>query len=387
MTLPSLKHIAILGSTGSIGTQTLDLVRRLPDRLRVTALAAGTNAQALADQALEFGVNAVALFDSGGASVLADNLPSHVERYFGSGGLEVIATRPDVDIVVVSVAGSVGTQATIAALLAGKIVALATKEVLVSAGEIVIEAAKRGGGRLITIDSEHSGVLQCLQGHTAESVKKVWLTASGGPFRNWPLEKLAEVTVHDALNHPVWRMGRKLTVDSATMMNKGLETIEAQWLFNLSVDQVGVVIQPQSTIHALVQFVDGSILAQLSTADMRLPIEYALLYPERVDAELPELDILKIGTLEFYEPDEIRFPCLRLAREAALAGGTATTVLNAANETAVSGFLAERLPFLGIAHIVEKALEHHSVIKHPSLEEILSADKWARNFVSKAVSA
>jgi 1-deoxy-D-xylulose-5-phosphate reductoisomerase len=299
----------------------------------------------------------------------------------------MMAVRPDVDIVVVAVAGAIGTRATVAALLAGKTVALATKEVLVAAGEVVVDAAKRGGGRLVPIDSEHSGVFQCLSGAPIETVKKIWLTASGGPFRTWTSEQIDSATVEDALNHPTWRMGRKITVDSATMMNKGLEIIEAKWLFNVSIDQVAVVVHPQSTIHALVQYNDGSLIAQMGTADMRLPIEYALLYPQRIDAKLAQLDILKLGTLNFEAPDEGRFPCLRLAREASIKGGTAPSVMNGANEAAVLRFLEKRLPFVGIAKVVEQALTHHTVLESPSLEQILKADEWARDFVSEAVSA
>ena len=387
MSVPSLKHIAILGSTGSIGKQTLDLARRLPDRLRVTAITAGSNARLIAEQAMEFGVNAVGLVDKVHAHELDDILPHNVERCYGAAGLETIALRPDVDILVVAVAGAIGTRATVAALLAGKTVALATKEILVAAGEVVMQAAKTGGGTLLPIDSEHSGVFQCLQGQSRNDVKKIWLTASGGPFRTWSMERIATATVEDALNHPTWRMGRKITVDSATMMNKGLETIEARWLFDVSIDQVAVVVHPQSTVHALVQYNDGSVLAQLGTADMRLPIEYALLYPERIDADLPQLDVLKLGTLDFEVPDENRFPCLRLAREAARTGGTAPSVLNAANEAAVMHFLAQRLSFLGIANMVEQALENYTAVENPTLEEILTADEWARHFVSEAVSA
>jgi 1-deoxy-D-xylulose-5-phosphate reductoisomerase len=352
MSLPSLKQIAILGSTGSIGKQTLDIVRRLPDRLRVTAIAAGSNSRTICEQAMEFGVNAVGLVDDIDSQFLERSLPRQVEQQFGQRCLETIAVRTDVDIVVVAVAGSIGTRATIAALTAGKTVALATKEVLVAAGALVVRAAETGGGKLVPIDSEHSGVFQCLNGEDRQSIDKVWLTASGGPFRTWTSDQMSAVTVNDALNHPTWKMGRKVTVDSATLMNKGLETIEAKWLFNLPIDKVDVVIHPQSIVHALVQFTDGSVMAQLGTADMRLPIEYALLYPERIDGGLKKLDILSMGRLEFEKPDEGRFPCLRLAREACRRGGTAPAVLNAANEAAVGSFLNERLSFLQIPKVV-----------------------------------
>jgi len=387
MPISSLKRIAILGSTGSIGVQTLDIARRLPDRICVTALAAHSNAKLLADQATEFRVDAVALFDKSGAENMRTAISSRIEQYYGPESLETIATRDNVDIVVVAVAGAVGTRATVAALLAGKTVALATKEVLVAAGEVVTNAARVGGGQLVPIDSEHSGVFQCLLGQPIEAVKKIWLTASGGPFRTWSKERLSSVTVEQALNHPTWSMGTKVTIDSATMMNKGLEMIEAHWLFNVPIDRIGVVVHPQSKVHALVQYNDGAVLAQLGTADMRLPIEYALLYPERIDANLPGLDILTLGSLDFEAPDEDKFPCLKLARESADRGGTAPAVLNAANESAVNSFLNRQLSFLQIAHIVEKTLSHHKVVENPTLDEILSADDWARSFVSEALSA
>jgi 1-deoxy-D-xylulose-5-phosphate reductoisomerase len=387
MLLPHLKHIAILGSTGSIGRQTLDIVRRLPYRLRVTALAAGSNAELVTEQALQFGANVVALVDNVDARVLDNSLPRSTERLYGVGSLEAIAVRPDVDIVVVAVNGAIGTRATIAALRAGKTVALATKEVLVAAGALVTSAAKVGGGHLVPIDSEHSGVLQCLLGASPKSVKKVWLTASGGPFRSWTDEQLSRASVGDALQHPTWQMGKKVTIDSATMMNKGLETIEAKWLFDLDIDQVGVVVHPQSTVHALVQFNDGSVIAQLGHADMRLPIEYALLFPDRIDAGLPHLDVLSLGKLEFEPPDEQRFPCLRLARESSKRGGTAPAVLNAANEAAVRLFLRGQMSFLGIAETVERALEYHTVIEDPNLDQIFIADNWARGFVSEVTPA
>jgi 1-deoxy-D-xylulose-5-phosphate reductoisomerase len=387
MATPTIKRIAILGSTGSIGLQTLDIVRRLPDRLRVTAVAAGSNGRALAEQMREFAVTAAALVDKRQAFELDALLAHEADVFFGAASLETIAVRPDVDIVVVAVAGAIGVRATISALAAGKTVALATKEVLVAAGSVVTEAARLGGGTLIPIDSEHSGVFQCLAGQPVNSVKKIWLTASGGPFRSWSAGQIEAATVEQALNHPTWSMGRKVTIDSATMMNKGLEMIEAKWLFNISIDRIGIIVHPQSTVHALVQYHDGSVLAQLGTADMRLPIEYALLYPERIDAQLPQLDIMNLRSLEFEPPDEERFPCLRLARAASVRGGTAPAVMNAANEEAVELFLKRQIPFLGIPRIVEEALNQQSIVDSPSLDQILLADERARNFVSEAVTA
>lgn len=376
-----MKRIAILGSTGSIGQQTIDIVRRLPERLTITALAAGSNAEAVGQQALEFGAQAVALVDEGGRQTLDNMLPRQTQRYYGPDALELIATRDDVDVVVVAVAGAIGTRATIAALCAGKDVALATKEVLVAAGEVVVSAAKLGDGHLLPIDSEHSGLLQCLDGRDPATVEKLWITASGGPLRTWTREQMQNVTVADALNHPTWSMGNKITVDSATLMNKGLEMIEAHWLFNIAPEKIDCVVHPQSLVHALVEFVDGSILGQFGLPDMRLPIEYALMYPERVPCGLPRLSPLKLGTMTFEPPDEERFPCLGLARLAMALGGTAPAVLNAANEVAVNRFLKGTLSFAQIPLAIRGALDAHDTRQEPSIERILAADNWARVFV------
>jgi 1-deoxy-D-xylulose-5-phosphate reductoisomerase len=382
-----MKRIALLGSTGSIGRQTLDVAGRLPDRLRIVALAGGSNAKDLAQQAKQFGASAVALYDDAQRELLETDLSSTaVERYYGPDGLEKIATRPDVDVVVVAVAGSVGTRATLAALNAGKDVALATKEVLVAAGKLVYEAAKRSGRTVLPIDSEHSALFQCLNGEKADSVARLWLTASGGPFRSFTQAQLETVTAADALNHPTWKMGPKITIDSATLMNKGLETIEARWMFDMPVDKIDVVVHPQSVVHSMVELVDGSVLAQLGLPDMRLPIEYALLYPERADlgADIPRLDPKLMGQLTFEPPDEERFPCLVLARRAASIGGTMPAVLNAANETAVGLFLEGRLPFTGIPQSIDSAMGAHEDrwILEPDIDEILLADQWARGFVA-----
>lgn len=382
-----MKNIAVLGSTGSIGQQTLDVVRRLPDRLRVIGLAARSNAGLLAEQALAFGAETVGLTDPTEQATLEGALGRKTDLRFGADALEKIATRADVDTVVVAVSGAIGTRATLAALSAGKDVALATKEVLVAAGEVVTSAARIGGGRILPIDSEHSGLLQCLNGERREDVTKLWLTASGGPFRSWDKEALENVTVEDALQHPTWRMGNKITVDCATLMNKGLEAIEAHWLFDMPIEQVGIVVHPQSTVHSLVEFRDGSLIAQLGLPDMRLPIEYALLYPERVDAQLPRLSPLEMGTLTFEAPDEDRFPCLRLAREAAQAGGTMPAVMNAANEIAVGLFLERKIGFPGIPKAIERAMEAHTVKEDPSLDQILMADAWARRNVCDALTS
>ena len=360
-----LKNIVILGTTGSIGTQTLDVVQRLPDFLRVVGLSAYRNETLLQEQAQKFGIS-----------------PANLE-WGDAANLVRLATLPEADLVVVSVAGAVGTAATIAALEAGKDVALATKEVLVAAGELVTAAAKRSGAKLLTIDSEHSAIFQCLQGQNPGFVEKLWLTASGGPFREWSAERMATATIAETLNHPTWpSMGRKITIDSATLMNKALETIEAKWLFDVPIDKVGVVIHPQSVIHSLVELCDGSLLAQLGVPDMRVPIEVALLYPERADFGAPKFDLLaQTKPLTFEAPDESRFPSLGLARRAALAGGTLPAAMNGANEAAVAAFLDGKIAFPQIMGLTEKVMDAHTVQVSPTLSQITEADTWARQSV------
>lgn len=356
-----MKKIAILGATGSIGTQTLDVVRRLPDRLKVVGLSAYRNQALLAEQGREFRIR-------------PENLTTD------EADLVRIATLPDVDIVVMAVAGAAGTRATLAALNAGKDVALATKEVLVAAGELVVEAARCGGSRITPIDSEHSAIFQCLANSPVRHVAKLWLTASGGPFREWTAERMNLASVADALAHPTWpNMGRKLTVDSATLMNKALETIEARWLFDIAIEKIAVIIHPQSVVHSLVEFVDGSLLAQMGLPDMRLPIQYALLCPERVDSGLPPLNLPQMSTpLTFHPPDEERFHSLALARRAADEGGTMPAVLNAANEAAVSLFLDGRILFGQITPTIEFVMDSHQKVPQPNLDRIMQADTWAR---------
>jgi 1-deoxy-D-xylulose-5-phosphate reductoisomerase len=360
-----LKRIVVLGATGSIGTQTLDVVRRLPDRLQVVGLSAFRNEKLLKEQAQAFGLKADKLECGDRADLVR------------------LATLPEADIVVVSVAGAVGTEATIAALRAGKDVALATKEVLVAAGEIVTAEARKSGARILPIDSEHSAIFQCLQGQKPEIVERLWLTASGGPFREWPQERLAQVTLAEALHHPTWpSMGRKITVDSATLMNKALETIEACWLFDVPMERVGVVIHPQSVVHSLVEFCDGSLLAQIGLPDMRVPIEYALLYPDRVDMKIERFNILSQQTpLTFTAPDEVRFPSLGLARRASRTGGTLPAVMNAANEAAVGLFLEGRMTFPAITALTERVMDTHQVVEGPDLAQITQADIWAHKAV------
>lgn len=362
-----MKNIVILGSTGSIGTQTLDVVQRLPDFLRVVGLSAYRNEALLREQAGNFGVS-----------------PDYLE-WGDNADLLRLATLPSADLVVVSVAGAVGTAATIAALEAGKDVALATKEVLVAAGELVTAAARSTGARLLPIDSEHSAIFQCLQGQKSEDVRKLWLTASGGPFREWSAERMASVTVAEALHHPTWpSMGRKITIDSATLMNKALEMIEARWLFDVPIDRVGVVVHPQSVIHSLVELCDGSLLAQLGLPDMRVPIEVALLYPNRADFGAERLDLLaQTKPLTFEAPDESRFPSLGLARRAAHTGGTLPAVMNGANEAAVRLFLEERIAFPDITRLTERVMDAHTVQQAPTLMQITQADHWARQAVQQ----
>lgn len=355
-----MKRVVILGATGSIGTQTLDVVRRLTGRLRVVGLSAFRNEALLREQAREFGVGAL--------------------EWGQDANLTRLATLPQADLVVVSVAGAVGTEATIAALEAGKDVALATKEVLVAAGEIVTAAARKSGARLLPIDSEHSAIFQCLQGQKPEHVERLWLTASGGPFREWSEDRMARATVAEALHHPTWpSMGRKITIDSATLMNKALEMIEARWLFDVPIERVGVVIHPQSVVHSLVELCDGSTLAQLGLPDMRVPIEYALLYPDRADLGIARFDIrAQSAPLTFAAPDEDRFPSLGLARRAAQVGGTLPSVMNAANEAAVGFFLEGRVTFPAITELTERVMDAHRVAETPDLVRITRESAWAR---------
>ncbi|MEN3002420.1 MAG: 1-deoxy-D-xylulose-5-phosphate reductoisomerase [Armatimonadota bacterium] len=382
-----MKRVAILGSTGSIGQQTLDVIDRLPNRVRVVALAAHSNLDLLLEQAERFGVEAVGLLCP--PEQIGQRLPEKLERagkrfrlHTGIEGLCELVRRPEIDMVVVALAGMIALQPTLAAIEAGKTIALSTKEVLVGAGEYVMQRARAYGVPILPIDSEHSGAFQILHGRSVETVERLILTASGGPFRQRPLETFEAITVQEALQHPNWRMGPKVTVDAATMMNKGLEVIEAHWLFGLPLERIEVLVHPQSIVHALVEFRDGSVLAQLSLPDMRLPIQYALLHPERVDTELPRLRLEQVRCLEFETPDLERYPCLRLAYEAARVGGTMPAVLNAANEVAVQLFLQERIPFTAIATLVEQTMQAHEP-REATLQAVLEADSWARDYVRR----
>jgi 1-deoxy-D-xylulose-5-phosphate reductoisomerase len=375
----AMKNVVILGSTGSIGAQTLDVIARLPDRIRVIALAANRNARLLAQQAERFGVRNLALIQPDAAAEMRQLRPNSV-LVTGLEGISEIAALPEADLVVVAVAGAIGIRPTHAAIGAGKDIALASKEVLVAAGEATMALAKERGVRILPIDSEHSALFQCLQGAPEKSVEKLILTASGGPFRNASLAELEHVTPEQALKHPTWNMGGLVTINSATLMNKGLEIIEARWLFDVPADSVEVLTHPQSIVHSLVRFRDGSVLAQLGLPDMRLPIQYALVYPERVDTGLPTMDLAGIGALTFENADSTRFPALRIAREAERAGGTMPAVMNAANEAAVELFLQRRIPFAGIMKCVETTMALHAVMDS-TYENVLATDQWARETV------
>jgi 1-deoxy-D-xylulose-5-phosphate reductoisomerase len=364
-----IKKVAILGSTGSIGQQALNVIRGLSSRFQVMGLAGGKNLRLLKKQIDEFQPKMFC---------------SSIKPDFAYGGeflsMEQIASHPELDLVIVATTGKTGLNPTLAALRAGKTVALASKEVLVMAGEIVTMEAKRHQAQILPLDSEHSAIWQCLQGEESKP-QRLFLTASGGPFFRYSQSQLIEVTVEQALHHPTWKMGRKITIDSATLMNKGLEVIEAHWLFTIPFESIEILIHPQSIVHSIVEFVDGSMKAQLSSPDMRLPIQYALCYPERLpNPELPRLDWRKIKSLKFEPVDYGRFPCLKLALDAGKLGGTYPAVLCAADEVAVELFLSHQISFLDIAPLVEETLGRHQGISNPSLDEILQADAWAREY-------
>lgn len=377
----SVRHLAVLGSTGSIGVTTLDLAARFPDRLRVVALAAGRNVERLAEQMRRFKPALVATADEVTAAAVRALVPEfRGEIAAGIEAITGVATAAPADLVVSALVGALGLAPTLAAIESGKDVALANKEVLVLAGELVQEAARRADVNVFPLDSEHNAIYQALHGHRREDVRRVILTASGGPFLRTPMEALRSVTREQALQHPTWKMGNKITIDSSTLMNKGLEVIEAHWLFQMPADQIAVVIHPQSIVHSMVEYVDGSVLAQMGIPDMAIPISYILGYPERLPLSyLPSLDLPRAGTLEFHTPDLERFPCLGLAYRALRAGGTAPAVLNGANEVVVDAFLNGHLRYLDIARILREVLDAHDVVAGPSLTRLLEADRWARD--------
>jgi len=373
-----MKNVVLLGSTGSIGTSAIKVAEDLPDRIRLIGLAAGGNAELLVKQTLKHRPEAISINDPAKARELETMLGTTTRVYSGERGLLKLATLPAADIVLIAIVGTAGLQPALAAIRAGKDIAVASKEILVMAGETVMSEARNYGVRVLAVDSEHSAVFQCLEGKPASSVRKLWLTASGGPFRQTPKEDLPSITLQRALKHPSWVMGRKITIDSATLFNKGLEMIEARWLFDIDIGRVQVIVHPQSVVHSMVEFIDGSIIAQLSTPDMCLPIQYALTYPERAGNDRVQTNFAKLGSLTFEEPDLGRFPALKLARRAGEVGGTMPAVLNAANEVAVEAFCSCRISFEQISQRVASVMEQHQWVAHPSLDEILSADAWAR---------
>jgi 1-deoxy-D-xylulose-5-phosphate reductoisomerase len=350
----------------------------LPDQIRLVGLAAGNNLELLLEQTRRYRPKVVSITDPTKAAALRDALGTSAEVLSGPEGLLKLATLPGADIVLIAIVGTAGLQPALAAIRAGKDIAVASKEILVMAGEIVMHEAREHGVRVLAVDSEHSAIFQCLDGKPPASVRKLWLTASGGPFRTTPKEEFQGITVERALKHPSWVMGRKITIDSATLFNKGLEMIEARWLFDIEMSRVAVVVHPQSVVHSMVEFVDGSMLAQLSAPDMCLPIQYALTYPERAPSDRVQTNLAKLGSLTFEEPDGERFPALALARTAGEEGGTLPAVLNAANEVAVEAFVNRRINFPQISDTVRRTMERHKMVSNPSLEQILEADASAR---------
>ncbi len=373
-----MKNVVLLGSTGSIGTSTIKVAEDLPEQIRLVGLAAGNNAKLLLEQARKHRPAAVSIGDAAQEAGLRAALGEGIEVCSGAEGLVKLATMPEADIVLVAIVGTAGLRPALAAIRAGKDLAVASKEILVMAGEIVMSQARQHGVRVLAVNSEHSAIFQCLDGKPPGSIRRLWLTASGGPFRSTPAEEFPRITVERALKHPSWVMGRKITIDSATLFNKGLEMIEARWLFDIEIARVSVVVHPQSIVHSLVEFVDGSMLAQLSTPDMCLPIQYALTYPTRAPSNRVQTNLAQLGTLTFAEPDPERFPALTLARKAGEAGGTLPAVLNAANEVAVQAFINRRIGFPDISLCVRRVMDRHRVVDHPTLDQLLEADAWAR---------
>ena len=374
-----MRTIALLGSTGSIGMSTLALVRRFRDRFKVHGLVAGENLERLVTQIKEFAPACVAIKNEKDVPRLRKLLRSNrVEVLCGQEGAAAISTAHEVDVVVAAIVGGAGLVPTIAAIRAGKEVALANKEALVMGGEILVKAAKRKGVRLLPVDSEHSAIFQCLQGNRRDDVDKLILTASGGPFLRTPLHRLSRVTVAEALRHPNWKMGRKITIDSATMMNKGLEVVEARWEFDMDPSRIEVVIHPQSVVHSMVRYQDGSIIAQLGIADMRIPIAYALAYPHRLKGDWKPLELTRQSALSFLPVERKRYPALQLAYDALKEGGTMPVVLNASNEIAVAAFLERKIGFREIHRIIDKTMQSHTPKRPKEVDEILEVDRWAR---------
>jgi 1-deoxy-D-xylulose-5-phosphate reductoisomerase len=375
-----MKSIAILGSTGSVGVTTLDVVQRFPERFRVVAMAAGRNVSLLAEQVRRFEPEIVSVATAEHAHELSALLGSKRPAIlYGPEGAVAVATHPDAKLIMSALVGAMGLRPTLAAIREGKDIAFANKEVLVIAGELITAAVREHRVKLLPVDSEHNAIFQCLEGRPRDSLRRIILTASGGPFRQWPAERFASITIDDALNHPTWRMGKKITIDSATLMNKGLEVIEAHWLFGLEPERISVLIHPQSIVHSMVEMVDGSVIAEMAIADMAIPVAFALGYPERLAlGHLKPLSLADHMNLAFEEPDLQRFPCLRLGYEALRAGGTMAACLNAANEELVAGFLGGRASFVDIPRHLETVMHLHRNSEARTLEDLLETDDWAR---------
>lgn len=383
---PLRKKVVVLGSTGSIGESSLKVARDIPERMEIVGLAANRSVDRLAEQIAEFSIQEGCLFDPTGLDRLKSQAGDDVTIHTGEEGLVELAQHPDADMVLIAIVGVAGLKPALAAIEAGKDIAVASKEILVMAGESVMKAAREKGVNVLPVDSEHNAIFQCLEGRKPEEVSRLILTASGGPFRQTKKEDLARVTVEEALCHPTWEMGRKITIDSATLFNKGLEMIEARWLFDIEMPRVDVIVHPQSIVHSMAEFIDGSVLAQLSVTDMCFPIQYAVTWPERVPNTLPPLNFAELARLDFEEPRWDDFPSLRLAKEAGSQGGTLPAVMNAANEIAVDAFLRGSISFPGIWETVGETMANHSTVEHPDLDTIIAADVWAREKAKDLVS-
>ena len=376
---PSKKKVVVLGSTGSIGESTIKVANDLSDRIEIIGIAACKSDEKLISQLKETGAMSACLTDPESAQRALTNVPDGVRFFHGEEGLIELATLEEADIVLISIVGVAGLRPALAALEAGKDLAVASKEILVMAGQAVMETAAKNGAKVLPVDSEHNAIFQCLEGKESKDVSRLILTASGGPFRKSSSEEIQNVSPIEALQHPTWKMGPKITIDSATLFNKGLEMIEAKWLFDIDMNRVEVVVHPQSIIHSMVEFIDSSILAQLSTTDMCFPIQYAITWPERVSNRLEPLDFTQISKLDFEAPRIKDFPALELARHAGNVGGTLPAVMNAANEVAVDGFLNEKISFPGIWDHVSKVMDNHEIVNNPSVDELIQSDKWARD--------
>ena len=376
---PSKKKVVVLGSTGSIGESTIKVANDLSDRIEIIGIAACKSDEKLISQLKETGATSACLTDPESAQRASTNMPDGVRFFHGEEGLIELATLEEADIVLISIVGVAGLRPALAALEAGKDLAVASKEILVMAGQAVMETAAKNGAKVLPVDSEHNAIFQCLEGKESKDVSRLILTASGGPFRKSSSEEIQNVSPREALQHPTWKMGPKITIDSATLFNKGLEMIEAKWLFDIDMNRVEVVVHPQSIIHSMVEFIDSSILAQLSTTDMCFPIQYAITWPERVSNRLEPLDFTQISKLDFEAPRIKDFPALELAHHAGNVGGTLPAVMNAANEVAVDGFLNEKISFSGIWDHVSKVMDNHKIVNNPSVDELIQSDKWARD--------